>query len=299
MAKNSLYSIINRTETLKHLINNASKYSMPLKSYRYPSETWILLLTIFVIGLVFLVTAGFTLCLAPMFLFVILVMSYYANQSHHRGLITRAFMVTEQNAPRLDMIVNKSRERLGAGSVDFFVVPQKVRNAYSFGMKSPQGVVLYSSLFDIMDEDELTFIVGHELGHIALGHTLITSILGGMAGMPPSLGAAAVFLLAFRWWNRVCEFSSDRAGLLACGRLDKAISALVQLEAGDIDTPQELKQALLILDQQDDLLTNQLLESLSTHPMIIRRIEKLQEFAISTEYQRLKVIIDSLNRQPY
>ena len=115
--------------------------------------------------------------------------------------------------------------------------------------------------------------------------------------MPPSLGAAAVFLLVFRWWNRACEFSSDRAGLLACGRLDKAISALVQLEAGDIDTPQELKQALLILDKQDDIFTNQLLEGLSTHPMIIRRVEKLQEYARLPGYHRLKNLIDSPKRQ--
>jgi Zn-dependent protease with chaperone function len=269
---------------------------MPLKSYRYPSETWILLLTIVVISFVFLVTAGFTLCLAPILLLVILVMSYLANKTHHRSLMTKAFRVTEENAPRLAEIAQKSRIRLGAGEVDIFVVPQNARNAYSFGMKAPQGVVLYSTLFDIMDEDELAFIVGHELGHITLGHTLITSILGGMAGMPPSLGAAAVFLLAFRWWNRICEFSSDRAGLLACGRLDKAISALVQLEAGDIDTPEELKQALQILDKQDDILSNQLLESLSTHPMIIRRIEKLQEYALSAEYHRLKGLINKSKR---
>ena len=270
---------------------------MPLKSYRYPSETWILLLTILIIGLVFLVTAGFTICLAPIFLVVILVMSYLANQSHYRSLISNAFKVTEEKAPRLADIVENSRKCLGAGPVDFFVVPQKVRNAYSFGINAPQGVVLYSSLFDIMDEDEIAFIIGHELGHITLGPTLITTILGGMAGMPPSLGAAAVFLLAFRWWNRVCEFSSDRAGLLACGRLDKAISALVQLEAGDIDSPQELKQALQILDKQDDIFTNQLLESLATHPMIIRRIEKLLEYALSPEYRRLKDLIDGPKRQ--
>jgi Zn-dependent protease with chaperone function len=265
---------------------------MPNRSYRYPSEIWILLLTVTLIGLVFLVTAGFTLCLAPILLIVILMMSYLANQSHHRALLTRAFTVSPEKSPRLAEIIERCRTRLGAGPVNFFVVKHSARNAYSFGIKAPQGVVLYSSLFDIMDEDELAFIIGHELGHITLGHTLITTILGGMAGIPPSLGAAAIFLLAFRWWNRACEFSSDRAGLLACGRLDKAISALVQLEAGDIDTPQELKQALMVLDKQDDDLINQLLESLATHPMIIRRIEKLQTFAQSPEYLRLKEQID-------
>jgi hypothetical protein len=38
--------------------------------------------------------------------------------------------------------------------------------------------------------------------------------------------------MAFLWWNRACEYSADRAGLLACGRLHKAISALVKLAEG-------------------------------------------------------------------
>jgi len=36
-----------------------------------------------------------------------------------------------------------------------------------------------------------------------------------MAGVPVGMGAAVLLSFAFRWWNRACEYSSDRAGLLA------------------------------------------------------------------------------------
>jgi len=32
--------------------------------------------------------------------------------------------------------------------------------AYTFGLSTPKVVVLYSALFDVMDADELKFIVG-------------------------------------------------------------------------------------------------------------------------------------------
>ena len=34
-----------------------------------------------------------------------------------------------------------------------------------------KAIVLYSSLFKIMDQDEIQFILGHEMGHVKLGHT--------------------------------------------------------------------------------------------------------------------------------
>ncbi len=167
------------------------------------------------------------------------------------------------------------------------MVPGRRLNAYTFGLGSPQAVVLYDGLFQVMDEEELAFIIGHEMGHAALGHTWLNTLLGGMAGVPASLGLMTVFTLAFRSWNRACEFSADRAGLLACGNPDKAISALAQLAAGDINTPEELRRALAQIDREDDNWANVLANTLSTHPMLIKRIEAIRQYARSPQYARL------------
>jgi Zn-dependent protease with chaperone function len=187
--------------------------------------------------------------------------------------------VSPERTPELSRLVQDCVNRVRPGTVQFFVVESRQMNAYTFGIEQPNAVVLYSALFNVMDEEELRFIVGHELGHVALGHTWLNTLLGGMAGVPPSFGAAILITFAFRWWNRACEYSADRAGLVASGSLSKSISALVKLVAPDIRSRDDFQRALALIDAEDDSVGNVLLESLSTHPMIIRRINQLRRFA--------------------
>jgi len=50
-------------------------------------------------------------------------------------------------------------------------------------------VVLYSALLQVMDRDELLFILGHELGHGAWATPGLMSLVGGIAGIPSSSSA--------------------------------------------------------------------------------------------------------------
>jgi Zn-dependent protease with chaperone function len=131
------------------------------------------------------------------------------------------------------------------------------------------------------------------MGHVALGHTWLNTLLGGMAGVPVTVGAAVIVTLAFRWWNRACEYSADRAGLLACGKPQKAISALIKLVAGSVQSQAELQRALQVIEQEDDSLLNQLGETLSTHPMIARRIEQIRKYAATPQYAQLQAYVNA------
>ena len=200
-----------------------------------------------------------------------------------------AYQVTPQNTPNLDILVKEIAQRLRIGKVDVFVTKDNRLNAYTFGLVSPQTIVLYSPLLELMDRKELTFIIGHEMGHVSLGHTWLNTLIGGMAGIPGSMGLSALLVLLFRWWNRSCEYSADRAGLLACGKPDKAISALVKLVAGQQgSTALGLNRALRYIETQDDDVFSNLSELLGTHPMMIRRIQELRQFASSKQYRRLQ-----------
>jgi Zn-dependent protease with chaperone function len=255
--------------------------------YRYPGEQTILWLTLAVVFIITIVTAAPTICISPLIFALFIALAYWLNLAHHREIVKSAHAITHQTSPELFELAKDCANRLRPAPFELFVLRSGERNAYTFGLSNPRVVVLYSSLLKIMDPTELRFILGHELGHIALSHTWLNTLLGGMAGVPPSFGAAIVFTFAFRWWNRACEYSADRAGLLACGSLEKATSALVKLVAGGLRSQAEMDHAMAVVDAEDDSLLNNLAETLSTHPLVINRIEKLREYAISREYQSL------------
>jgi len=261
---------------------------MKTTAYRFPNEEFILALTVFLVFAVIALSATATVCTSVVFILAFGLLSYSSSRSHHQSLLQGAQRISGKTAPGLSALVQRAIRRLQPGEIDAFVVPSRALNAYTFGLSSPKVVVLYSPLLKVMDEDELSFIVGHELGHVALGHTWLNSLVGGMAGIPSPFGAAAILSMAFLWWNRTCEFSADRAGLLACEKPEKAISALVKLVAGPkAMTAEGLAQAYRQIDAEDDTVAGSLNEVLATHPMLIRRIEELRRYAATAQYQRL------------
>jgi Zn-dependent protease with chaperone function len=242
-----------------------------------------------VIGL----TATATVCLSAVFILAMVALSYALNRAHHKALLEQARQVTPQDTPGLAALAAESVARLQVGPVRVFVAPSDTLNAYTFGLSSPKVVVLHSPLLQVMDEEELRFIMGHELGHVRLGHTWLNSLMGGMAGIPSPFVASAILGMAFLWWNRACEYSADRAGLLACGKPHKAISALVKLAAGtQTRTQADLKRTLQYIEAEDDHALSNVTEALTTHPMTIRRIEELRRYAASSEYRRLQGLVD-------
>lgn len=262
-------------------------------AYRYPSERLILALTMFLVFGVIVVTATATLFTGLIFIAIVVGLSYFSSRSHHKALIRQAQRVTPSGTPNLAAFVKGCAAILRPEPVEVFIAPSPVLNAYTFGLDTPKVVVLYTSLFKVMDEDELRFILGHELGHVKLGHTRLNSLIGGMAGIPSSSGASALLNMAFLWWNRACEYSADRAGLLACGKPEKAVSALIKLVAGpQANTPAGMELAYRKIDAEDDTLLGSLNESLSTHPMIIRRIRELRRYAGSRQYRHLQGLLN-------
>jgi Zn-dependent protease with chaperone function len=72
-------------------------------------------------------------------------------------------------------------------------------NSITIGMNKP-FIVLDSGLVDLLDEDELRFVVAHELGHAMSGHAVYQTmlqrmiVLSGVLSHVPggALGARAI-----------------------------------------------------------------------------------------------------------
>lgn len=269
------------------------------RAYRYNNEQIVLVLTVFLVLGVIIFTSTATFCLSGIFILGMFGLSAIANRSHHQNLLTSAHRVTLKQDPQLAGLVHDCGIKLQPDQVDVFLVNQKQLNAYTFGTSTPKALVLFSPLLKVMNQDELCFIIGHEMGHVALGHTWLNTILGGMAGIPAPFGASVLLYAAFRWWNRMCEYSADRAGLLACGDIDTAISALVKLVAPSIQSQEDFERAIARVNAEDGSAGNWLEEIFQTHPMIVRRINTLRSYAGSRDYQALQAGVNrNLEKYP-
>src|SRR4030042_836526 len=120
--------------------------------YRYPYEYIILVITIVVVLLVIAFTAAATVCTSAIFVPFVVVPGYYAGRNRHGPLISQAELVTPQSAPEMIPLMQANSTRLQVEPVNVFIVPSNQLNAYTFGMDSPKAIVLYSSLFKIMDQ---------------------------------------------------------------------------------------------------------------------------------------------------
>jgi len=113
-------------------------------------------------------------------------------------------------------------------------------NAYTAGIQRT-FVVLESSLVNDFTDEELRYVIGHELGHIKCAHVLYQMVGRMLLQLIELLGrstlglgqvASLALVSAFLEWMRQAEISCDRAGLLVCQNPQAAFSAIMKLGCG-------------------------------------------------------------------
>lgn len=265
-------------------------------AYRNPGEYWAFALV--VVGLVAasLFTAPLTGCLSVVFVVLFMVGAWVLAKDSHERLMKKAHPVTAETEPVLYALVQATAQRLGlrADEVRVYVAGGGV-NALTYGLTRPRVIVLQAGLLRVMNRAQLAYVLAHEFGHVQLGHAWWNSLAAGMVSMP--LGWLAYFmrLLLFQSWQRACEFSADRAGLLAVGDIRVAEQVMMTMLAltSKVRSEDEL-QALLLQAERGETgdFEDWWGELWSTHPLMQRRIVRLREYAASAEFRALLVRLE-------
>ncbi|MGJ3508501.1 M48 family metallopeptidase [Enemella sp. A6] len=211
-----------------------------------------------------------------------------------------AVRVGDRQYPRIYQLYAEAGVVLDIADLpELYVVADPTLNAMCIGMDKPI-IVLNSALVDLMDDDELRFVLGHELGHAVSGHALYRTLLLLIMGMTRSFGSIPFSGIAFRVitaglmeWQRKSELSADRAGLLATQDKGAAIRSMLKLASGghleQLDTATFLEQAreyAATEDLRDSVLKWVMLETAS-HPFAVIRAGELQKWATSGEYIKI------------
>ena len=212
------------------------------------------------------------------------------------------FKITEESCPELYKLVKEVEATLDiADSPEIYTQWGYFINGYTTGTKGNTLMILNSGAVDLLSEDQLKYVVGHEMGHIKSNHVLyhtMAQFFPMLASMVPMVGGfvGTSLELMLMYWSRMSEFTADRAGLLACQNKNAAISSIVKM-AGlplkyfeNINEDAFLDQAENFEHMHKDFLsgTMQNLSILtSTHPWTVYRAAELIKWINSGEYDRI------------
>ena len=202
------------------------------------------------------------------------------DDSHLSNLLSRSIRVEKAIFPTVGNAIEKVFRRLDLeNEFNFFVTADNFQaNAACSLMPSASkpDIIITSKLIELLSEEELQFIIGHEVAHYFYQHSLYPN---------PETVSETNLKLNILNLNRSAEISADRVGFIASGSLEKSLRASLKLASGLSE--KHLKFSFsTYLDQLREIesIGKSQSELWSTHPSFLIRIQALIWFSMSKEY---------------
>jgi Zn-dependent protease with chaperone function len=210
-----------------------------------------------------------------------------------------AVRVSERQFPEVHRLYSDVLETLDAPErYPLFISQTPVVNAGAYGMDKP-FIILNSGAIRLLDhENELRYLLGHEVGHVLSGHVLYRTMMViliqlAQLGFPIIGLAARAVLMALLEWSRKAELSADRAGLLAVQDPEAAMRSMMKLAGGGTNEETDLGEFLAQADEYrkgGDLVDAvfKVLNLLAvTHPFHVLRAAELRDWVEKGAYDRI------------
>lgn len=214
--------------------------------------------------------------------------------------LASAVRVSDNQFPKVNRLHKEACALLDVQEIpELFVSQSPFLNAGAVGVDKP-FIVLNSSLVESLSEEELLYVIGHELGHCMSGHVLYKTLLQlllkfSMAAFSVPLGGASLLavIIALKEWDRKSELSADRAGLLVvqdptiCHNLLMKLAGGSNLAQMDINEffvqAAEYEKGGSVVDSVHKIL-NLMGQS---HPFPVLRLTELKTWVDSGSYNRI------------
>jgi len=200
-------------------------YVNPIDNLRDRSEgtAKILCLALGILGTIGLLCTGIGFIILALLLFG-WILSFLTAAMIKGG----AVLVTPQSWPELNAVVEESKAKLGLTDAKAYVLQDSTFNAFATRLAGRGFIVLNSGAVDTLLRkgkiEDLKFLVGHECGHVAMGHV---SFWGGTV---PHI--ASLIYPLYAWYRRCQERSADRCGLWCAGNRADAHRSIAVLAGG-------------------------------------------------------------------
>lgn len=189
--------------------------------------------------------------------------------------------VTPSTAPAIGRIVQLVSDRLGLNSAaEVYIRADSSINAFAPSLAHVDNpvAILNSGLVQLLSPLELAVALGHELGHVGLGHS----------HGPITWNETQLQRLAERSQQRYAEVSADRVGLLACRSTFVAANVMIKTASGLPSTSlgMDIDAFIAQMDRAPEEISREWELDL-THPSLPFRLWALLRFSHSDVYAEL------------
>ena len=180
--------------------------------------------------------------------------------------------VTSHTLPGVERAVSKACDflRVPRSCVHAFVSPEAGRNAQCLMRADEPMIVFGSALVELMSEDEIACVAGHEIGHFLLPEASYLS--------DPETPEGRIHC-------RAAEITMDRIGLVACGDLRAACNTEMKLMSGLKEPHLRMDVSAFLAEAREAFDGTYREEEDATHPPAQLRLRAIVEFANSDACQ--------------
>ena len=222
----------------------------------------------------------------------------------------KAKEVTEGEAPELYGVVRDLAARANMPMPKVYVIPSEAPNAFATGRNPNHAAVAATrGTLRLLNREELTGVLAHELAHVRNRDILIGTIAATIAGAISMMATMAQWAMIFGGGrrdgnnggivgmlammilapiaagliqmaiSRSREYEADASGAALCGNPMWLASALRKLEAASRRVPIDANPATAHMFIVNPLRGGGMAKLFSTHPPIAERVSRLEKMA--------------------
>ena len=199
------------------------------------------------------------------------VISIFIEKSDKNTELSRnSLRLTEEISPDIDQIICNvcSRLQIPRALVNVFVFPSSELNGFCIVNELPIIVGISSTTVNMLDKDELAFVLGHEIGHALFKET--SNFIANSNCLEDQILARSI------------EICVDRIGLLTANNKDAAFRAILKSLSGLDEKYLRFDFSHFISESREALNANIPSHLLySSHPPLPQRFRALLAFSMS------------------
>jgi uncharacterized tellurite resistance protein B-like protein len=203
-----------------------------------------------------------------------------------------SFKVTAELAPRIHAVCSTVLERLQfTEAVEFFIESSANLNGgamHRLEDDQPHLIVLTSGLIERCTDQELHFVLGHEIGHLVSRIADLRRIVGFV--YPPDAVMTTVLKDKLETWEKLAELTADRFGFLAVPDFDTCLAVFFKLSSG-LDAQRIAYDSAAYRASIDDVLEyfrTAGADLPTSHPINPIRLKALEHFSASKLCRELR-----------